>query len=53
MEYIGKEKGTEISVLFAYFPSFAKMKVGLCDLHAVCVSMNPLLLTFECLNQSL
>jgi hypothetical protein len=32
----------------AYFP-----KVGLCDVHAVCVSMNPVLLTFECLNQSL
>jgi hypothetical protein len=30
------------------------MKVGLCDLHVVCVSMNPPSpLTFECLNQSL
>jgi hypothetical protein len=29
------------------------MKVGLCDFHVLCVSVNPPLLTFECLNQSL
>jgi hypothetical protein len=29
-------------------------KVGLCNLHAICVSVNtPTLLTFESLNQSL
>jgi hypothetical protein len=33
--------------IFNLFP-----KVGLCDLHAVCVSVNPPLLSFECLNQS-
>jgi hypothetical protein len=37
----------------AYFPYFEKMKVGLCDLHAVGVSVNPPLLTFECLNKSM
>jgi hypothetical protein len=25
----------------AYFPYFEEIKVGLCDLHAVCVSVNP------------
>jgi hypothetical protein len=32
---------------------FWKMEASLCDLHAVCMSMNPLLLAFICLNQSL
>jgi hypothetical protein len=38
--------------LLAYFPYFEKMEVGMCDLHAVCVRVSPLL-TFECLNQYL
>jgi hypothetical protein len=42
----------------AYFANFKKMKVGLCNLHAVCVtfvSVNAFrsLLTLECLDQSL
>jgi hypothetical protein len=44
-------------VLLAHIPYVEKIKVGLCDLHAVCVSVNapspPRPLTFECLNQSL
>jgi hypothetical protein len=31
----------EFFSLLAYFPSFEKIKVGLCDIHAVCVSVNP------------
>jgi hypothetical protein len=27
--------------LLAYFPYFEKQKVGLCDLHALCVSLCP------------
>jgi hypothetical protein len=39
---------------FTYFPYFEKkMKVGLCGLHAVCVSVYPPLSILECLNQSL
>jgi hypothetical protein len=34
-------------MFLAYFP-----KVGLCDIHAVCVSVYAPLTTFECLNQS-
>jgi hypothetical protein len=37
-------------MLSSYFPYFGKMKKGLCDLHAVCVS---LLSAFEYLNQYL
>jgi hypothetical protein len=42
-------------VLFlAYFPYFKKMKIRLCDLHAVCLWIHPPPpLTFEFLNQSL
>jgi hypothetical protein len=36
----------------AHFPYFEKIKIGLCDYHAVCASVYPLL-TFECPNQSL
>jgi hypothetical protein len=39
--------------LLAYFPYFEKIKVGLCDHHAACVSVYPHPLTFEWLNQSL
>jgi hypothetical protein len=34
----------------AYFRYIEKMKVGLCDLHALCMSMYPPLSTFEWLN---
>jgi hypothetical protein len=40
--------GSEVFYFLAYFS-----KVGLCDLHAVCVFVYPPMLTFECLNQSL
>jgi hypothetical protein len=30
-----------VTTLLAHFPYFDKIKVGLCDLHAVCVSVNP------------
>jgi hypothetical protein len=40
-------------ISLAYVPYFEKeMEVGLCDPYPVCVSVNPPLLTFECLNQS-
>jgi hypothetical protein len=43
-----------IFIILAYFPYLEKMKVGLCDRYAVCVSVNPPPpLTFEYLNQSL
>jgi hypothetical protein len=32
---------TNVCVLLVYFPYFEKMKVGLCDHHAVCVSVHP------------
>jgi hypothetical protein len=38
--------------VFAYFPCFDKIKVGLCDLHAVCVSVYPHLSIFHWSNQS-
>jgi hypothetical protein len=40
-------------VILAYFPYFEKIKVGLCDLHPVCVSVYPPVSTFEFLNQCL
>jgi hypothetical protein len=39
-------------LILAYFAYLKKIKVGLCDLHAVCVCESPPL-TFECLNESL
>jgi hypothetical protein len=44
-----------ITIYLAYFPYFKKMKVGLCDLHALCVSVHPppTILTLEWLNRSL
>jgi hypothetical protein len=32
---------TKMRYFLVYFPYFEKMKVGLCDLNAVCVSVNP------------
>jgi hypothetical protein len=42
-----------VILILTFFPYFEKMKVGLCDLHAVCVSVNPASVNFECLNQFL
>jgi hypothetical protein len=43
--------------VFCFEPNFLilkkKIKAGLCDLHAVCVSVYHPLSAFECLNQSL
>jgi hypothetical protein len=39
--------------LLAFFPCFEKIKVGLWDHLAVCVSVYAPVLTFECRNQSL
>jgi hypothetical protein len=44
----GKELEFDRWELLTYFP-----KVGLYDLHAVCVSLYSPLSTFECLNQYL
>jgi hypothetical protein len=33
--------------ILTYFPYFKKIKIGLCCHHAVCVSVNALLSTFE------
>jgi hypothetical protein len=38
----------EDAYITAYFPT-----IVLCDLHAVCASVNPTLLTSDCLNQIL
>jgi hypothetical protein len=40
-----------ITTFLAYFPYFEKVKVGLCDHHALCVPPPPQS-TFEWLNQS-
>jgi hypothetical protein len=37
-------------ILLAYFPYFEKIKVGLWNDHALCVSVYPPLWTFECMN---
>jgi hypothetical protein len=38
-------------LIFSLIPYF--LKVGLCELHPVCVSLYPHPITFKCLNQSL
>jgi hypothetical protein len=41
-----------VKLFLAYFPYLGKIKGGLYDPHALCVSVNPPPpLTFECLNQ--
>jgi hypothetical protein len=46
----GSKNYNDSTPVFAHFPYFEKIKVGLRDFHPVCMSM---LTPFECLNQPL